>query len=503
MTDVQPGIDLSALERPTPSQQLVRPRRRWRQLALPVLLVAGFVAILLWSLSDVLTARIEVTVLRPRKSDASAVSSGAIAFQAAGWVEPDPFPMHITPLTGGTVSEILVQESDEVKKGDPVARLVPDDADLELTAARAKRANTQAEVARAAIEFKAATQDFTEAITLTERVETTRAEFTGKQTEHEHQAQAAKLAEAEVRVATEEVAIQEHLREEGAAGPRQVELAVAKLDAARASLARARAAAAHAAAQVKVVAGQHKAALRHQRLRIDDRRRVDSAKEVLAAARAAQRAADAAVSLAELRKERTTVRSAWDGIVLERLTIPGSTVGGQGLAHTAICSLYDPKRLRIRIDVPLEDVGKATIGQKATIVAESRRGRAYSGEVSRIVQRADIQKVSLQVHVRVEDPDELLRPETLCHVRFEAKQQAAGQAVVTAVVLVPRRLIDRGSVWVLDADGAHARKRAVTTGANRGADVEVLSGINLSDKLIDNGRNELTDGARVRVREEN
>lgn len=498
MTTVRPDIDLEAFARP---ESRPRRRRRWTRLLLPGAILAGLVAVLGWSLGDLLRARTDVTVVRPKTGELGAGAGGAVAFQASGWVEPDPFPKRVTPLTRGTVAEILVQESDILEKGDPVARLVPDEADLELAAARATLARTTAERARARIELEAAKKDFEEAIRLTERVEVARAAVAGKVAERGLLTEAARRMEAEVHAAGEELAIQKHLRAEGAAGPRQVELAAARLESARAAHAAARARVAHADAELSAARAKEKSARREQQLRIEDQRRLASAQHGLDAAEAAVHRARAELALAELRKERMTVRSPWDGVVLERLTVPGATVGGEGLAHTSICSLYDPRRLRVRVDVPQEQVAQARLGQKARIVSKARRARPYHGTVARIVQQADNQKVSLQAHVRVEDPDELLRPEMLCQVRFVGAGGPGEGGETPATILVPHRLLDGDRLWVLDPTGKRAIRRRVQVGGRQGEWIEVLAGVNLSDKLVDRGRDGLIEGALVRVRE--
>jgi hypothetical protein len=69
-------------------------------------------------------------------------------------------------------------------------------------------------------------------------------------------------------------------------------------------------------------------------------------------------------------------------------------------------------------------------------------------------------------------------------------------------VLIPSRLVQNGSVWVVDGATRTAVKRAVALGGEQGEWVEVASGVNVSDKLIDGGREALNEGARVHVREE-
>ena len=113
---------------------------------------------------------------------------------------------------------------------------------------------------------------------------------------------------------------------------------------------------------------------------------------------------------------------------------------------------------------------------------------------------ADIQKVTLQVHVRVLDPDEWLRPEMLCQVGFRGDAGVSLATTAADVVLVPARLVDAGFAWVVTAEGK-ATRRPVKTGARMGDHVEVVDGLNLADKVIDGGRERISEGVCVRTQE--
>jgi RND family efflux transporter MFP subunit len=58
--------------------------------------------------------------------------------QAPGWIEPSPFPISASALTSGVVREILVLEGDHVTEGQVVARLIDDQAKLEMRRASAE-----------------------------------------------------------------------------------------------------------------------------------------------------------------------------------------------------------------------------------------------------------------------------------------------------------------------------------------------------------------------------
>src|SRR5262249_14737117 len=134
-------IDLKqlAVRRESAESHAIRPRRsRWlSRYVLPVAVLLGFAAVLLWAARDSLLPPKPVTVVPVLTSRAEMQQEGTPLFQAAGWVEPRPTPTVVSALAEGVVEELLVVEGQEVKAGEPVARLIEIDAKLALDAAEA------------------------------------------------------------------------------------------------------------------------------------------------------------------------------------------------------------------------------------------------------------------------------------------------------------------------------------------------------------------------------
>lgn len=500
MSQVRPDVDLAALARSTPP--LAPPKRSRLRVIVPAVILLVFGALLFSTLGDLWKGSVEVTVIRPRVIDASSSAADGVAlFQAAGWVEPEPFAIEATALAAGVVDSVLVQPSDAVRRGDVIARLIDSDARLSLRAAEAMLAEAKAELARAEAEDRAARENFELALNVTQSIDVARAELDGRIAEAEHRAQAAIAAQARVHVTEEELVLQRELAAAGAAGPRQVEIATARIEEAKADLAVMQADAALARADAEKARANFARAERDRATRVDERRAVETAKAIVEVARAKVAAIQVSCDEAKLRLERMEVRAPADGIVLERLASPGTAIGADG---AAVCTLYDPMSIRVRVDIPQGEVGKVGVGMRAEVLSESRPNRPYHGEVIRLVHKADIQKVTLQVHVRIDDADALVRPEMLVQARFLSSGSSNGVAETGATVtLVPARLLaDGNSIWVVDGATRTALLRRVELGARQGDEVEVKSGVNASDKLIDGGRDGLQAGARVTVKEQ-
>lgn len=496
MSTVDPGIDLGAFARKAP--EVRRPRRRVWLWLLPALLLAGFGGVLLSTFTDFGRSVVRVTIVRPIPAE-GASAGGELLFQAAGWVEPDPFPVLVTPLTSGVIEALLVQSADRVEAGAPVARLVARDAELALERARAELAQADADCDAAHAELTASRAAFDAALELGENVAVAEADAAGRLAERDHRAAAVAKGRAQVEVAEHELALQEFLTKEQAEGPRAVDLARARVVEAKADLAVLEADAALAAADADKAQARRERMRGERELRIAEHLRIDAAAARLKSAEAMRGAAAARQSEAELALARTRVAAPSAGVVLAVLSAPGAAVGMGGEAPQPICSLYDPEHLRVRVDVPQDQVGKAGVGLLATIASQARRDEPYRGEVTRVVQQADVNKVTLQIHVRVVDPDALLRPEMLCTVAvFGAASAGATEGAGGARVRIPARLVGEGDqVWVIDGETGRATRRRVAVASRDGDGVIVSAGLDASDKVIDEGRAGLADGARV------
>lgn len=498
MSQVNSDVDLGALARP---EAVAKPPRRWLRFAVPLLLLIGFGAVVLSTMTELFTEAKSITVVRPvapNASQAAKAGKDQVVVQAPGWVEPDPFPVHVTALTEGVVEELLVQESDEVEVNQVVARMIEDDARIDRDSAKAELAIREAEEAKALAQLTIATERLEAALEVTEAVEVAQATLDGAVAALALKRAAEAEGEAKVRLARDEVEVQRELEEADASGARQLELAQGALEEAQGRLDGLKAEVERAIATEAEARARLKRAEADVEKRFDDRLAVDLAEAQVAQAEAEVRKATSILEQAELRLTRMEIVSPIKGVVLERMTMPGMVLSTNVVGHE-VCSVYDPKSLRIRVDIPQPDVERLYVGQRAEIESESRRGRPYQGEVLRIVQKANLAKVTLEAHVQVLDADGLIRPEMLAQVRFFGDgEEASTPSGPAKAVLVPTRLVDAGSVWIADAED-RARRVSVTVGGEHGEHTLVLEGLNLTDKLIDEGRADLEDGDLVKV----
>lgn len=472
----------------------------------PLLMVLLLLALLGWSARQTLVPRTDVRVIPvmlletdevpvPKTSAVAGAANDAVA-QAAGWVEPDPYPIAVPSLIDGVVREVRFLEGQRVEAGQVLVSLVSDDAALAVRRAEAELASRKAELA-------AATEEWENPVELDRAVQASEAEVDQLESELRKSVAIVAMEQARLREAEDQFSRLQGM-ELGATSARELEVSKFRLEAQKAGVEAAEASVKALEGSLKKAKAELSAARRHRELRTASRLRLDAAK-------AAVGHAEAVLGEATLNLERAQIRAPMEGVVLRRLVEPGTQLvrGSDSRESSVVAWLYEPRRLQVRVDVPLADVGKIQVGMPAEVMVESVPGKTLRGEVTRLADQADPARNTLQFKVRILDVEDGLKPEMLARVRFlrstgtsgaASTQPAASRAIGT---FAPEALIQvegtAHSATVVDPDSGVCRRRPVKLGTDRRDGwVLVTEGLYAGEWLLADPPG-LADGARVRV----
>jgi multidrug efflux pump subunit AcrA (membrane-fusion protein) len=251
---------------------------------------------------------------------------------------------------------------------------------------------------------------------------------------------------------------------------------------------------------------------RQLELKIDERRAADETTANVASAQAQIELAEAALATAELALSRMVIRAPIAGKILALTSRPGTKLMGLAPAAMAdastVVTMYDPASLQVRADVRLEDVPRVVVGQRARIETPAVKD-PLMGTVITATSLADIQKNTLQVKVAIDSPPPVIKPDMLVQVTFLAPPQPAGavQSQPAMRIAAPLELVEgsgeSASVWIANLATGRAQKRSITLGNPISQElIEVKSGLSIGDRLIAHGRENLTEGQRIHVTQE-
>ena len=226
--------------------------------------------------------------------------------------------------------------------------------------------------------------------------------------------------------------------------------------------------------------------------------------EEIAAMRAQLGQANGTLAYARTQLDGTIIRAPVTGTILDRNVEKGEfvTTGfvGERGAKGYVVSLADLSELQVELDIDQSNFAKLTLAQRAAITTDAYPDRNYAGRIVEIAPEADRQKATVQIKVKIENPDQFLRPDMNASVSFEEEPKSASEkSRRTAQVVIPQSAVRDSSVFVLL--NGRATQRKVVLGGSSTAGVRVLSGLTGGEDIIVNPPAGLKDGDRVRRRE--
>jgi HlyD family secretion protein len=226
--------------------------------------------------------------------------------------------------------------------------------------------------------------------------------------------------------------------------------------------------------------------------------------EEIRAAQAEVQQMKAALDYAETQLAATEIRAPVSGTVLERIVERGEMVtpsafGGSG-ARTSVVDLADLDDLQVELDISQVDFARLKTDQRAEIIPEAYPSLRYSGYIAEIAPEANRAKSTIQVKVKVENPDQQLRPEMNARVNFLAAS-AVNDNNSNARVLVPKQAVVRkdNSSFVFVIKGNRVEQRTIRTGDEIGDAYNVLEGLSGNESVAIDGVDKLRDGDRVKI----
>jgi HlyD family secretion protein len=231
--------------------------------------------------------------------------------------------------------------------------------------------------------------------------------------------------------------------------------------------------------------------------------RLGPRQEEIDALRAQVNQAQGTLNYAQVQLDNTVIRAPIDGTILERNVEKGEFVttgfvGDKG-AKGYVVSIADLHDLEVELDINQNDFAKLSATQPGIITTDAYPDRKYQGVIHEISPVANRQKATVQVKVKVTNPDAYLRPEMNASVAFYSTEKpAANQSESKPIVTVPASAVRDNGVFVVL--GGKAIRRNVKLGGTTAQGVQVSDGLIGGEDIVSNPPADLKDGQRVHAR---
>jgi RND family efflux transporter MFP subunit len=215
--------------------------------------------------------------------------------------------------------------------------------------------------------------------------------------------------------------------------------------------------------------------------------------------------AKAQIQSIEVALENMIIRAPFDGTVLTKNADVGEIVAPLAAganSRAAVVTIADMKSLQVEGDVSESNIQKITVGQDCEISLDAYPNVRYSGFVDKIVPTANRSKATVMVKVGFKDYDSKVLPEMSAKVLFLKDTEKKSDLNEPPVLMVSETAIvnqnDKKIAYkVIDKKAVEI---PVTTGREFSGYIEILSGLENGDQVIDNPGEEIFDGVSVSVK---
>lgn len=194
------------------------------------------------------------------------------------------------------------------------------------------------------------------------------------------------------------------------------------------------------------------------------------------------------------------------GVILERNVEVGDFVaaeGGRGMmANAQFAAIADMQALRVEVDVSELDIARIKKDMPCYVIPDAYKDRKYKGHVMWIDPGANYSKATVQVKVRIDNPDDFLRVEGAAQVAFLSEApKSDGDSAATGTIWIPKSacLINStdktGTVFVATNGNLHST--IVRIGRESGSQIEIVSGLSSGQSIAVDGVDKIKDGQRL------
>ena len=214
--------------------------------------------------------------------------------------------------------------------------------------------------------------------------------------------------------------------------------------------------------------------------------------------------AKAQLTSAEVALENTLIRAPFDGTVLTKNADVGEIVSPFGASinsRAAVVSMADMKSLQVEADVSESNIEKILLNQECEIVLDAYPEKSYPGFVAKIVPTADRSKATVLVKVGFKEYDSRVLPEMSAKVSFLTLKSEKAKVEEKPILVVPVSsvVIRKGKDVVFLVKDDKAVEMQVQVGRKFGENVEIISGLDAGENIIDKVSEKIKDGVEIKI----
>lgn len=211
---------------------------------------------------------------------------------------------------------------------------------------------------------------------------------------------------------------------------------------------------------------------------------------------AQQEAAKAALEVATSMLSESTLKATISGIVSEKYSDQGDTVGNTKAMSDPVLDLMNIEKVKILVHVPEIHLKKLQKGAEISFSIDAYPGEFFSGTITRLGPIVKTSTRTMEIEITHENTKYRLRPGMFARIPFIVKE-SKNALLVPADALIRQE----GRYFAFIATDSKARKVSVSPGIWSENQVEIKSDANIQkgDSLIVRGQANLIDESSIEI----
>jgi RND family efflux transporter MFP subunit len=208
------------------------------------------------------------------------------------------------------------------------------------------------------------------------------------------------------------------------------------------------------------------------------------------------KSAEANVQRLRALSEFKRIVAPFDGIVTARNTDVGALINSGSASGSELFVVSDTHKLRLYVNVPQNYVPAVKVGTIARLTVPERPGKNYPAKIEATSGAVDVESGATRTQLGVDNPDEELMPGAYASVHIDIANALQVLTVPSSAVI-----FDKGGLRVatVGVDNRVTLKN-IKISRDLGNMVEVSSGLDAADRVIDSPPDDLIDGDVVKVK---
>ena len=195
------------------------------------------------------------------------------------------------------------------------------------------------------------------------------------------------------------------------------------------------------------------------------------------------------------------ITAPFSGVITSRNVEVGALVNAGGATdnsaapHAGLFGIARTDTVRIVVSIPQSALADVKEGQNADVTIQQLPGKIFKGTVALLSGALDSTTRTRQAEVRIANPDGALLPGMYARVKFEASKGHMGLRIASNTLVVN----ELGTQVAVVQPDSHIHFVKVKIGRDFGTELEIVDGLNGSEKLVTAPGDDLKEGVAVKA----